>query len=117
MKNIAFVSLGNQSKECADILVKSIKKNNSNCRIIQISTEKDRDVIGVDEKLIYNFKSATFMLNRLESQIKIVEQLQKSIDLLATIIKEPKSNVATINVTKRIEQPSEEARKKFTPGG
>ncbi len=31
MKNIAFVSLGNESKECADILVKSIKK------IIQIA--------------------------------------------------------------------------------
>ena len=26
MKNIAFVSFGNQSKKCADILVKSIKK-------------------------------------------------------------------------------------------
>ena len=74
MKNIAFVSLGNQSKECADILVKSIRKNNSNCRIIQISTEKDRNVIGTDEKLIFDFKSATFMLNRLESQIVIVEK-------------------------------------------
>ena len=66
MKNIAFVSLGNQSKECADILVKSIKKNNSNCRIIQISTEKDRDVIGVDEKLIFDFNPSLFMINKFE---------------------------------------------------
>ena len=28
MNNIAFVSMGKQSSECADILVKSIKKNN-----------------------------------------------------------------------------------------
>ncbi len=74
MKNIAFVSLGNESKECADILVKSIKKNNSNCRIIQVSTEKDRNVIGVDEKLIFDFKPNTFMMNRLESQIIVVKQ-------------------------------------------
>jgi len=74
MKNIAFVSFGNQSNDCADILVKSIKKNNSNCRIIQVSTKKDRGVIGVNEKLIFDFKLATLMLNRLESQIIIVKK-------------------------------------------
>ena len=73
MNNIAFVSMGKQSSECADFLVKSIKKNHPNCRIIQISTEKDRDVIGVDEKLIFNFKMSALMLNRLESQIKVME--------------------------------------------
>ena len=81
MKNIAFVSLGNQSKECADILVKSIKKNNSNCRIIQISTKKDRDVIGVNEKLVFDFKLATLMLSRLKSQIKVIEHYGPTIFL------------------------------------
>ena len=81
MKNIAFVSLGKQSYECASILVKSIKKNNSNCRIIQISTEKDRDVIGVNEKLVFDFKLATLMLSRLESQIKVIEHYGPTIFL------------------------------------
>ena len=74
MKNIAFVSIGDESHNCADLLVKSIKKNNSDCQIIQVSTKKDKDVIGVDEKLIFDFKLATFMFNRLESQIVVLEK-------------------------------------------
>jgi hypothetical protein len=74
VKNIAFVSIGDESHNCADLLVKSIKKNNSDCQIIQVSTKKDKDVIGVDEKLIFDFKLATFMFNRLESQIVVLEK-------------------------------------------
>ena len=81
MKNIAFVSFGNQSNKCADLLVKSIKKNNSDCQIIQISIKNDRDVIGVDEKLIFDFKPATFMLNRLESQIEVLDKFGPTIFL------------------------------------
>ena len=81
MKNIAFVSLGNQSNECANLLVKSIKKTNSDCQIIQISSKKDKNVIGADEKFIFDFKFATVMLNRLESQIKIVEKYGPTIFL------------------------------------
>ena len=81
MKNIAFVSIGDESHNCADLLVKSIKKNNSDCQIIQVSTKKDKDVIGVDEKLIFDFKSATFMFNRLESQIAVLEKFGPTIFL------------------------------------
>ena len=81
MNNIAFISVGEQSTECADMLVKSIKKSNSNCRIIQISTKKDRDVTGVDEKLIFDFKLATLMVGRLKTQIEIVEKYGPTIFL------------------------------------
>jgi len=81
VKNIAFVSIGDESHNCADLLVKSIKKNNSDCQIIQVSTKKDKDVIGVDEKLIFDFKSATFMFNRLESQIAVLEKFGPTIFL------------------------------------
>ena len=81
MKNIAFVSIGDESHKCADFLVKSIKKTNANCRIIQISKEEDRNISDVDEKLIYDFKLATFMVNRLESQIVVLEKFGPTIFL------------------------------------
>ena len=81
MKNIAFVSIGNESHKCADFLVKSIKKTNANCRIIQISKKEDQNISDVDEKLIYDFKLATFMVNRLESQIVVLEKFGPTIFL------------------------------------
>ena len=81
MKNIAFVSIGNNSHKNAELLVKSIKKTNLNCRIIQISTKEDREIIGVDEILIFKFEPSVFMLNRFESQIKIVEKYGPTIFL------------------------------------
>ena len=81
MKNIAFVSVGNNSHKNAELLVKSIKKTNLNCRIIQISTKEDREIIGVDEILIFKFEASVFMLNRFESQIKIVEKYGPTIFL------------------------------------
>ena len=81
MKNIAFVSVGNISHKNAELLVKSIKKTNLNCRIIQISTKEDREIIGVDEILIFKFEASVFMLNRFESQIKIVEKYGPTIFL------------------------------------
>ena len=81
MKNIAFVSIGDESHNCADLLVKSIKKTNSNCRIIQISNKEDRNISDIDEKIIFDFKSATFMFNRLESQIAVLEKFGPTIFL------------------------------------
>ena len=81
MKNIAFVSIGDKSHNCADLLVKSIKKTNSNCRIIQISNKEDRNISDIDEKIIFDFKSATFMFNRLESQIAVLEKFGPTIFL------------------------------------
>ena len=81
MKNIAFVSIGDESHNCADLLVKSIKKTNSNCRIIQISNKEDRNISDIDEKIIFDFKSAIFMLNRLESQIVVLEKFGPTIFL------------------------------------
>ena len=82
MKNIAFVSIGDESHNCADLLVKSIKKTNSNCRIIQISNKEDRNISDIDEKIIFDFKSATFMFNRLESQIAVLEKFGPFIQAL-----------------------------------
>ena len=81
MKNIAFVSIGDESHNCADLLVKSIKKTNSNCQIIQISNKEDRNISDIDEKIIFDFKSATFMINRLESQIADLEKFGPTIFL------------------------------------
>ena len=81
MKNFAFVSIGNDSHKNAKLLVKSIKKTNLNCRIIQISRKEDKIIIGVDEILTFNFDSSVFMLNRLESQIKIIEKYGPTIFL------------------------------------
>ena len=81
MKNIAFVSIGDESHNCADLLVKSIKKTNSNCRIIQISSKEDRNISNIDEKIIFDFKSATFMFNRLESQMAVLEKFGPTIFL------------------------------------
>jgi len=81
MKNIAFVSIGDESHKCADYLIKSIKKTNANFRIIQISKKEDRNMSDVDEKFIYDFESATFMLNRLESQIAVLEKFGPTIFL------------------------------------
>ena len=81
MKNIAFVSIGDESHNCADLLLKSIKKTNSNCRIIQISNKEDRNISDIDEKIIFDFKSATFMFNRLESQIAVLEKFGPTIFL------------------------------------
>ena len=81
MKNIAFVSVGNNSHKNAELLVKSIKKTNLNCRIIQISRKEDESIIGVDEILTFKFEPSVFMLNRLESQIKIVEKYGPTIFL------------------------------------
>ena len=86
MKNIAFVSIGDESHNCADLLVKSIKKTNANCRIIQISKKEDKNISDVDEKLIYDFESATFMLNRLESQIAVLEKFGPTIFLDADML-------------------------------
>jgi len=81
VKNIAFVSIGDESHNCADLLVKSIKKTNSNCRIIQISNKEDRNISDIDEKIILDFKSAIFMLVRLESQIAVLEKFGPTIFL------------------------------------
>ena len=86
MKNIAFVSIGDESHNCADLLVKSIKKTNSNCRIIQISNKEDRNISDIDEKIIFDFKSAIFMLNRLESQIAVLEKFGPTIFLDTDIL-------------------------------
>ena len=81
MKNIAFVSLGNQSVKCANFLVKSIKKYNSNFQIIQISSAEDKTVLDINEKFIFDFNLSKFMLNRLESQIEVVKKYGPTIFL------------------------------------
>ena len=58
-----------------------LKKTNSDCRIIQISNKEDRNISDIDEKIIFDFKSATFMFNRLESQIAVLEKFGPTIFL------------------------------------
>ena len=112
MNNIAFISIGKQSYESADILVKSIKKSNPNCRSIQISTKKDKDVIGVDEKLIFDFKLATLMVNRFESQIKIIEKYGPTIFLDSDMLVNKNLNVV-FNLLKETDLIVTERKKNF----
>lgn len=81
MKNIAFVSLGKESHFCANLLIKSIKKYNEIIKIIQISNQKEEKLQNVDFKLEHEFQPSTFMINRLESQIKTVENFGSTIFL------------------------------------
>ncbi len=81
MKNIAFVSIGKESHNCANLLIKSIKKYNKIDKIIQISNEEDDKLQNVDFKVDFKFKTSTFMINRLESQIKTVENYGATIFL------------------------------------
>jgi len=81
MKNIAFVSLGKESHYCANLLIKSIKKYNKIFKIIQISNQKEEKLQNVDFKIEHEFKPSTFMINRLESQIKTVENFGSTIFL------------------------------------
>ena len=81
MKNIAFVSIGKESHYCANLLIKSIKKYNKIDKIIQISNEEDDKLHNVDFKVGHDFKTSTFMINRLESQIKTVENFGATIFL------------------------------------
>ena len=81
MKNIAFVSIGKESHHCASLLIKSIKKYNKIDKIIQISNAEDDKIQNVDFKVDFKFKTSTFMINRLESQIKIVEDFGATIFL------------------------------------
>ena len=81
MKNIAFVSIGKESHYCANLLIKSIKKFNKIDKIIQISNQEDDKLQNVDFKISYEFKKSTFMINRLESQIKTIEKFGPTIFL------------------------------------
>ena len=86
MKNIAFICLGEEINNCAKYLVKSIKKTNSSFNIIQISEEKDKEIVGIDEKLIFNFESKKFMINCIEAQINTLEKYGPTIFLDADML-------------------------------
>ena len=86
MKNIAFVSLGQENSKYGRMLVDSIKKTNSSFRIIQISKIDDDKIKNIDEKLTSNFNAKSLMLNRLESQIKVVKKYGATIFLDADMI-------------------------------
>ena len=78
-KNIAFISIGDDSNRCAELLVKSIKKTNPDCQTIQISTNGNGNVKNVDEKYFFDFRPASFMVNRFESQIEIIKKFGPTI--------------------------------------
>ena len=65
MKNITFISLGNESHQNAEFLVKSIKKFCGNFNIIQISRIIDKKINGVDHKFEYEFKGNRLMIDKL----------------------------------------------------
>ena len=66
MKYIAFISIGKDSHNNAEYLVKSIKKNCVNFKIIQISRKIDKKIKYVDYKLEFEFEGDKLMVNKLQ---------------------------------------------------
>ncbi len=66
MKNIAFISLGLESHQNAEYLVKSANKYCADFKIIQISRKIDQKINGVDHKFEYDFKGNSLMVDKLK---------------------------------------------------
>ncbi len=81
MKNIAFISLGQESHFNAKYLVKSIKKKCKDFNIIQISREVDPKIDGVDIKIEFEFKSDNLMVSKLRALSLIFEKFGTSLFL------------------------------------
>ena len=67
MKNIAFISLGDESHANAKYLVKSIRKKCDNFKIVQISRNIDPKIKDVDDKVEYEFRGDNLMVSKLAS--------------------------------------------------
>ena len=75
MGNIAFISLGSESHKNAEYLVKSVKKNCKNFKIIQISRDVDPRINETDYKFNYKFKSNTLMIDKLRVLRSVYEKI------------------------------------------